>query len=133
MCFSASASFIAGGAIAALGVATLRETRTAREIPIAGVPLLFGVQQLIEGIVWLSFQKSGLAAWNGFATYAYSMFSHVLWPSFVPFAVLVLEPDRTRRRVLIPILLLGVVVSAYLLFFVAFDPVTSEVAFHSIR
>ena len=49
MCFSAAASFIASGTTGALGVATLWHTRAAREVPLASTPLLFGVQQFIEG------------------------------------------------------------------------------------
>ena len=133
MCFSPAASFIASGTIGALGVATLRKTRAAREVPLASAPLLFGVQQLIEGVVWLSFQEPSVAAWNGIATYAYSLFSHVLWPFCIPLGVLLLEPDRIRRRLLVALFSLGALVSAYLLFFVVFDPVTSQVDNHSIR
>ena len=133
MCFSAAASFIASGTTGALGVATLWKTRAAREVPLASAPLLFGVQQFIEGVVWLSFQEPSVTAWNGIATYAYSLFSHVLWPFYIPFGLLLLEPDRIRRRVLVALLSLGALVSAYLLFFAVFDPVTSQVANHSIR
>jgi hypothetical protein len=133
VCFSASASFIASGTTGLFGVATLRKVRASKEIPLASAPLLFGVQQLIEGVVWLSFQEPRMAAWNGIATYAYSLFSHVLWPVFVPFAVLLFEPDGTRRKILVPLLALGALVSVYLLAFVVFDPVTSEVVNHSIR
>lgn len=132
MCFSASASVIAGLTTAGLGIASIKKTRGAAEIPLATIPLLFGVQQLIEGVVWLSLQEPRAAAWNGVATFAYSVFSHVLWPSFVPLAVLLVEPDGARRRALIPLLSLGALVSAYLLFFVVFYPVTSEVVNHSI-
>ena len=55
MCFSAPASFIAGTALTSIGVAALRQTKTGSEIPFAMIPLLFGVQQLIEGVIWLTF------------------------------------------------------------------------------
>jgi hypothetical protein len=54
MCFSASASFIAGGALTAVGVVTLKKTENKKEIPFAAIPLLFGIQQLIEGVIWLT-------------------------------------------------------------------------------
>ena len=56
MCFSATASFVAGSALVVLGVATLRATRRKSEIPFAAIPLLFGIQQLVEGLLWLSFR-----------------------------------------------------------------------------
>lgn len=46
MCFSASASFIAGASLSAIGVAALRNTEKRTEQPLAMIPLLFGVQQL---------------------------------------------------------------------------------------
>src|SRR3990167_10540843 len=75
MCFSATASFIAGSALSAIGVVTIKKTKRKAEIPFAMIPLLFGIQQIIEGVVWLSFGSSLL---NIIATYAYSLFSHVL-------------------------------------------------------
>ena len=56
MCFSATASFVASGALSALGVATLRATQRKAEIPFATIPLLFGIQQFVEGVLWLSFR-----------------------------------------------------------------------------
>lgn len=56
MCFSASASFIAGAALTATGVATLQMTARKAEIPFATIPLLFGLQQITEGLIWLSFR-----------------------------------------------------------------------------
>jgi len=55
MCFSASASFIAGMSLSAIGVAALRNTEARTEQPLAMMPLLFGVQQLTEGVTWLTF------------------------------------------------------------------------------
>ena len=56
MCFSATASFSAGTVLTMLGVATLRATRRKAEIPFAASPLLFGLQQIVEGLLWLSFR-----------------------------------------------------------------------------
>jgi hypothetical protein len=55
MCFSASASFIAGTSLSVIGVAAIRRTRARTELPFAMIPLLFGIQQLIEGVIWLTF------------------------------------------------------------------------------
>lgn len=87
MCFSATASFAAGTALIAVGGVSLRRSRGKAELPFALVPLLFGVQQLSEGLLWLSFSND-LPLLKSWATYAFSLFSHVLWPTFVPFAIL---------------------------------------------
>lgn len=129
MCFSATASFVAGGALSAGGVVTLLQAKSKNEVPLASIPLLFGIQQLLEGVVWLSFDDPAL---NGFATYAYSMFSHVLWPVFVPIAILLIEASPIRRNLLRAVCLVGLGVGVYLLYFIIADPVVAHVVNHSI-
>lgn len=54
MCFSATASFTAGTALVAVGGLTVHRSRGKAELPLALVPMLFGVQQLTEGVLWLN-------------------------------------------------------------------------------
>ncbi len=129
MCFSAGASFIAGGALGATGVFTLSKARKKSELPFASIPLLFGVQQAIEGVVWLSF---GSPLINTVMIYAYSMFSHVLWPIYVPLSVVLLETVHWRKKVLFAFLLMGIVVSTYLLYFLLTLPLSAQVVNKSI-
>ncbi len=131
MCFSASASFIAGASLSAVGVATLRKTEQRSEIPFAMIPLLFGVQQITEGVVWLSFRFDA-PLFHLAATYVYSVFSHVLWPVFVPFSIALLETVRWRHRVIIGFLSIGLAVGIYLLYFLVAYPVTAQVENHII-
>ena len=49
MCFSATASFSAASITGVIGVATLRQVKHPRELLLAAMPLLFAVQQAIEG------------------------------------------------------------------------------------
>ena len=97
MCFSAPASFVAGTALSVLGVATIRMTSRKAEIPLAMIPLLFGVQQFTEGMIWLSFRDESPLS-NTTLTFVYSLFSHVLWPIFMPFAVGLLETVPWRKK-----------------------------------
>jgi hypothetical protein len=131
MCFSATASFTAGTALSAVGVLTLRKSRGPRELPLALVPLLFGIQQLTEGVLWLSLNHD-LPVPQAWSTYIFSAFSHVLWPIFVPFAVLLVETQRWRRRAIGVFLVLGLGVGLYLLYFIVRFPVDARVVNHSI-
>ena len=126
MCFSASASFIAGTTLSAVGVAALSNTETKSELPFAMIPLLFGVQQLTEGVIWLTFQHDVplLKLWM---TYAYSAFSHVLWPMYVPFAMGVMETVRWRKRAIFTFLTAGIPVALYLLYSIVSRPLNAEV------
>lgn len=114
MCFSASASFIAGTSLVATGAFTVKKVQRRAELPFAAIPFLFGVQQLIEGVIWLTFRFEAPLI-NPAMTFVYSLFSHVLWPLYVPFAVLLLEPVRWRRRALLPFLAAGAAAGLYLL------------------
>jgi len=51
MCFSATASFSAGAILLGLGTLTLKSARRPRELVLAAIPLLFAIQQLIEGVI----------------------------------------------------------------------------------
>ena len=114
MCFSAEASFTAGTVLLIVGVATVRRARTRSELPYAAIPVLFGIQQLLEGALWLTFPDRAPLLNTGL-THAYSFFSHVLWPIYVPMAALALETVPWRRRVLIAIGFAGSAVGLYLL------------------
>ncbi len=131
MCFSATASFTAGTALSAVGGLTLRKSRGKIELPLALVPLLFGVQQLTEGLLWLSL-RNDMALLQSWTTYIFSLFSHVLWPIFVPFAILLVETNRKRRRALGVFVAMGLGVGLYLLNFIVRYPVTARIENRSI-
>ena len=116
MCFSATASFSAGALLLGIGTLTVMSARRPRELPFAAIPLLFAIQQLIEGVIWLTFRYEAPLL-NTVMTHAYSFFSHVLWPIYVPVAVLLMEPSGWRRRALLALVATGVAVGAYLLYF----------------
>lgn len=125
MCFSATASFSAGALLLGFGALTLKSARTSRELPLAAIPLLFAIQQLSEGLIWLTFRYEAPLL-NAVMTHVYSFFSHVLWPIYVPTAVLLIEPPGRRRRALLVFVAIGLAVGAYLLYFLVTFPVVSR-------
>ena len=131
MCFSATASFTAGAALTAVGGVTVHKSRGWTELPIALVPLLFGIQQITEGALWLSLRHH-LPLLQTWATYVFSMFSHVLWPIFIPFAILLVETSRRRRKAIGVFQVLGLGVGLYLLVLLIRFPVTAHVLGRSI-
>ena len=126
MCFSATASFTAGTALLAVGAFTTSRVRRPAELPFALIPVLFGIQQLIEGALWLTFPDKAPDL-NAVLTFLYSLFSHVLWPIHVPIAVLLLEVVPWRRKVLAGIALAGAAVGLYLLYFLITEPIEARV------
>ena len=129
MCFSATASFVAGGALAATGGITLAQAKTKEELPLASVPLFFGIQQTIEGVIWISLGQPVL---NTVMTYAYLMFAYVWWPIFVPIVFLLIETNPVRKSILKILSVLGFVIGMYLLYFVFADPGKAHIVNQSI-
>jgi hypothetical protein len=91
MCFSANASFAASGALAVIGIATLRETKTARERFLAAMPLFFSVQQAIEGFEWLARAPSALQT---DLAYAFLAIAVAFWPVYIPAVVYLVEAEK---------------------------------------
>ena len=125
MCFSATASFSAGVVLLGVGTLTLRAAHHRRELPFAAIPLLFAIQQLSEGVIWLTFRYDAPLL-NAVMTHVYSFFSHVLWPVYVPMAVLLIEPPGWRRRALLAFVAAGLAVGVYLMYFLVAYPVVSR-------
>lgn len=126
MCFSAPASFVAGTVLSAIGVATIKRVERRTELPLALIPLLFGIQQLVEGVLWLTLSRDAPVL-RQTLTYVYSVFSHVWWPIYVPFAVGMLESTPWRKRTLIAFQVAGLVVGLYLLFIIVTQPIVAEI------
>ena len=131
MCFSAGASFGAGAVLSVIGVGSIRKAQSPSQVFFASIPLIFSVQQLSEGVLWLALQNSNLEPLSPLATYIFLFFAQVLWPVWVPCSILLLE-KRKRRRMIGKILVgIGILVSAYLtVCLVKFPPVAQIVGYH---
>ena len=125
MCFSASASFTAGGLLLVAGMAAQKLVRRSAERFYAAIPLLFAIQQLAEGVVWVTFGEASPRV-NTWATQFYSFFSHVLWPVYVPIAAWLLEPDARRRRLLAAVCGAGLAIGVYLLYTMFAYPIVAR-------
>ena len=126
MCFSATASFVAGGSLSAIGVATITNVTRRSELPFAAIPLLFGIQQIAEGVLWLTFSRD-VPVLQRTMTYTFSLFSHVLWPLYIPFALRILETTPWRRRAMLWFQAAGVVVGVFLSYSLVTRPIVAEV------
>ena len=108
MCFSATASFAVAAPLLPLGVYCLNRARreNVRWMPFAAYPLAFGLQQAVEGALWIGI-SSGDQALIGAASRGFLFFSHFFWLFWVPMSILALEPDAHRRRILAALAILG--------------------------
>jgi hypothetical protein len=104
MCFSAEASFLASGWLVAVGAATLAIPRGHGErqtLPLALTPLLFGLQQGLEGLVWLGVEghprSGGADSTMVAATLAYLFFAYAFWPVWMPWTAVSLLPGSLPK------------------------------------
>ena len=133
MCFSAPASFASGVAVGIVGVATLARVRHPREILLGSLPLLFAVHQLSEGVVWLRVDGRVPPAVGHCFAWGYVIFAQALLPLYCPLCLWLVEPTRTRRRLLLALTVVGAAVTAFALATLARSSFQVVVVRHSIE
>lgn len=132
MCFSPEVDLVAGIVIGAVGIDALRHVRRPAQLPLAILPMLFALHQLVEAVVWWSLQGTFPAALGQVAEWLYLTIAFGLLPVLVPFAVGALEPV-SRRRVVGVFVAVGVVVAVVLMYAVVRGPIVSSVEGHHLE
>jgi len=109
MCLSAPVSFAASvflvGGGTAISVVAWR--RNKGYFPIALMPLFAGLQQFMEGSVWLGMTGDDpfTVLWGAMG---FIFFTWFMWPVWIPFSVYALEPnDSPRKRMFLIMSLIG--------------------------
>jgi hypothetical protein len=133
MCFSAGASFVGGIAIVAIAVVTLHKVHKPSQIVFASIPLFFGFQQFAEGFVWLALQNADYATFLKPAMYTFLIMAEVFWPFMTPLAVLLMEKNKKRRKIIRAFLFMGISVSLYFIFCLVMFKVTPEIRGYHIE
>ena len=131
MCFSATASFTAAAVAGSIGIATLWKAAGHHDraiLPIAAFPLLFALQQAVEGLLWLDLAQPAPGACRPFLTHAFLSYAEIFWPVFAPLAAWLIEPVQWRRRLILMCVIVGGVLSAYLLMKMLGAPYTASAA-----
>src|SRR5689334_17520309 len=122
MCFSAGVSFGATAALAAIGVVSIAGARSRAHVGVAAMPLLFAMQQAIEGALWIHLRSTPWGqSFTPIAT-AFLFFAVFLWPVYVPFAFRAIETRRERRRAMLALGFVGIALGGYLFAVSAFRP-----------
>jgi hypothetical protein len=131
MCFSATASFTAAAVVGSIGAVTLWKAGklcNRAVLPIAAFPALFALQQTVEGLLWLDLARPAASACRPFLTHAFTAYAEVFWPVFAPLAAWLIEPVRWRRHLIGVCVIVGVALSAYLLWKMLGNPYTASAA-----
>jgi hypothetical protein len=132
MCFSATANFVGSAVLGGVGAVTLTKVKHRRELMFASLPALFALHQFIEGFVWLGLDGylSPQVAHNMGA--AFVLYAQGLLPFLMPMAVMLFEPTRARRRRMMPLVILGGLLTLYMLWGLEAYPLDVHIQDNSI-
>jgi hypothetical protein len=123
MCFSATASFGAGAVLGTIGVIAVVKAKTNPQRVFATIPLIFAVQQLTEGLLWLSLKDPSIAAYQSLLTYIYLVFAMAVWPLWVPLTIRLLEKDSRSKRIMNALVGIGAFVAVCVVLVLSIYPV----------
>jgi hypothetical protein len=97
------------------------------QIALASIPAFFAFQQFAEGALWLTIGQPGHATSENIFTHIFLAMAQVVWPVLVPISALLLEHNRTRKRILSALLMLGVAIGLYYSYWLIAVPVHAEI------
>jgi len=127
MCFSAIASFGASAILAIAGVATLKKVKAPRQLLFALFPIVFSVQQLVEGFVWITLTNANYERWQSIPIYIFVFFAQVLWTTWVPLSFFLIEKNIIRRNILLGLVAIGSGISLFHFYNLIFFKVSASV------
>jgi len=127
MCFSTTASFGAGAVLSIIGVASIKKIQHPSQILFASIPLLFAVQQIAEGVLWVTLPNPVYASLSQVMTYVFLAFAQFFWPLWVPIAILMLEKESKRKRIQKVLVGMGMIVALYFAYCLLFYPVHAKI------
>jgi len=132
MCFSATANFVGSGVLGAVGVLTLTRVKHRRELLFASLPTLFAIHQFTEGFVWLGLDGYFSPQFTHNMGAAFVLYAQGLLPFIMPMSVMLFEQTRARRRAMMPLTILGGLLTLYMLWALTAYPLQVSVMKNSI-
>src|ERR1700722_9094839 len=112
MCFSAQASFAASAALIAISALCFSKARNNAQKLLASGPLFFGMQQALEGLVWMTLNKGDhSSSLHMCGTYGFLSFAYIFWPLYVPFTVYIFEKNAQRKQIALGLFILGCLIA----------------------
>lgn len=136
MCFSATASFTASALLVSTGIfSTITAYRHNKPyLFLALIPIIFGIQQSIEGLIWLKLNAEQLSCLSLYP-YAYLFFAYYFWPFYFPSCVYMIEENALRKKILRRLIVAGALLGTviYLPILLEIIPIKTQVVEHSIH
>jgi len=101
--------------LGAVGVLTLTRVKHRRELLFASLPTLFAIHQFTEGFVWLGLDGYFSKQFTHNMGAAFVLYAQGLLPFIMPMSVMLFEQTRARRRAMMPLTILGGLLTLYML------------------
>lgn len=117
MCFCASASFWAAITLLTIGLIALYKARSLGSRMLAMIPFLFSLQQISEGMVWVSNANIHLRLWSEVFTYIFLFFAFFVWPLWIPLSVGINEKNIQRKKIIQGFLFASIPLLGFLLYY----------------
>jgi hypothetical protein len=133
MCFGPISNFSTGAVLSFIGTATFTKVRAKKELFFAAIPLLFSIQIVTEGFLWLVLIGKAPSHWEQPLALAFLFFAYWVWPVFTPISIYFLEPTQKRKKIFLLLFLVGIGTAAYLLFLLFTHPLKIYIMNHSLR
>ncbi|GAA3058073.1 hypothetical protein GCM10020229_82180 [Kitasatospora albolonga] len=130
MCWSAQADLLIGAAVSGLGVVCLSRVRHRRQLPLAALPLVLGLHQLLEAVVWFGEEGRVGSGAAGLARVGWALIAMPLLAVLVPVGA---WRAAGRPRRLLGFVVLGLATAVPLTVAVLAGPVTATVDGHTLE
>ena len=115
MCFSATASFTAAAVLIPAGIYCLKKANQLDKPywAFAMLPLMFGLQQLLEGGIWVALTHGEAATAHMLALW-FLLFSHVFWLGWIAYSSFLTETSPRLKHIFSLIAVIGVLFGAFM-------------------
>ncbi|MDP1879665.1 MAG: hypothetical protein Q8K60_01835 [Parachlamydiaceae bacterium] len=134
MCFSTEASFTAAAGLGIVGILTLKKCKSKSLYFLASIPLLFAIQQLSEGFLWLHFnQLIDSKIFFKKSISFFLIFAFLIWPIWIPLSLYLPEKIQWRRILIGLNLFCGIILAAVNLYYSLQQDINVQLINHSIQ
>lgn len=135
MCFSATASFTTAAILIPAGLYCINAAKTLDKPywAFAMLPFIFGLQQLLEGGVWLMLTEGNSDKAHSFSL-GFILFSHVFWLGWVAYSAYLVESSVQYRKIFKWFTIAGILIGTSMYLPLLFKPewLTTSIINYSI-
>ena len=120
-------NFTLSGAIAIIGILTIRKASTPNEVVFASLPLLFALHQFTQGFVWLGMYHLVEPRVLKIAESIFVFYAQGFLQFLIPFALWLIEPSGIRKLLIGVLTILGGILMVYTMWGLSVQPTSVSI------